>query len=178
MHLITKSRLRGVAPPRFEPRDDLVTWTGRQLPGAAQAGPPGRRDQPRGAAGHRGGVPPDRLAFAAADGDRRRAARTADGILVELGNRSRRLQEDASIGVVFPALFSIWVILISRYADQLRHRPRRRARIFADPDALPADRHAFGDDRRSLRFGGSILVVAMLVVPPSTAYLLTEKLSR
>lgn len=39
--------------------------------------------------------------------------------LVELGTRTRRLQEDASIGVVFPALFSMGVILISRYAGQV-----------------------------------------------------------
>ena len=36
--------------------------------------------------------------------------------LVELFHRTRRLKEDASIGVVFPALFSIGVIMISRYA--------------------------------------------------------------
>ena len=40
-------------------------------------------------------------------------------LLVELFNRSRRLEEDASIGVVFPALFSLGVILISRYAAQV-----------------------------------------------------------
>jgi manganese/zinc/iron transport system permease protein len=40
-------------------------------------------------------------------------------MLVELFNRSRRLREDASIGVVFPALFSLGVILISRYASQV-----------------------------------------------------------
>lgn len=39
--------------------------------------------------------------------------------LVELLNRSRRLGEDAAIGVVFPALFSLGVILISRYASQV-----------------------------------------------------------
>jgi manganese/zinc/iron transport system permease protein len=40
-------------------------------------------------------------------------------LLVELFHRTRRLKEDASIGVVFPALFSIGVILISRYASQV-----------------------------------------------------------
>ncbi|MDH3626338.1 MAG: metal ABC transporter permease [Acidobacteriota bacterium] len=39
--------------------------------------------------------------------------------LVEMFLRTRRLKEDASIGVVFPALFSIGVILISRYAGQV-----------------------------------------------------------
>lgn len=40
-------------------------------------------------------------------------------LLVELFNRTRRLKEDASIGVVFPALFSLGVILISRFASQV-----------------------------------------------------------
>ena len=39
--------------------------------------------------------------------------------LVELLVRSGRLKEDASIGLVFPALFSIGVILISRYAGNI-----------------------------------------------------------
>lgn len=39
--------------------------------------------------------------------------------LVALFQRSNRLREDASIGVVFPALFSLGVILISRYATQV-----------------------------------------------------------
>ena len=36
--------------------------------------------------------------------------------LVEALGRSRRVREDASIGLVFPALFSIGVILVSRFA--------------------------------------------------------------
>ncbi|HVS02990.1 MAG TPA: metal ABC transporter permease [Thermoanaerobaculia bacterium] len=40
-------------------------------------------------------------------------------LLVELFNRTKRLKEDASIGVVFPALFSLGVILIARYASQV-----------------------------------------------------------
>jgi len=39
--------------------------------------------------------------------------------LVELFHRTRRLAEDAAIGVVFPALFSLGVILVSRYAAQV-----------------------------------------------------------
>lgn len=39
--------------------------------------------------------------------------------LVGVLNRSRRLSEDTSIGVVFPALFSVGVILVSRYASQI-----------------------------------------------------------
>ena len=39
--------------------------------------------------------------------------------LVELATRTKRLREDASIGVVFPALFAIGVILVSRFASQV-----------------------------------------------------------
>jgi manganese/zinc/iron transport system permease protein len=48
------------------------------------------------------------------------AAAAATGVLtvllVELLNRTRLVREDAAIGLVFPALFSLAVILISRYA--------------------------------------------------------------
>ncbi|MCP4685104.1 MAG: metal ABC transporter permease, partial [bacterium] len=40
-------------------------------------------------------------------------------LLVELLNRTRLVREDASIGLVFPVLFSIGVILISRYAGDV-----------------------------------------------------------
>lgn len=39
--------------------------------------------------------------------------------LVELINRTRLVKEDAAIGLVFPALFSIGVILIARYAGDV-----------------------------------------------------------
>jgi manganese/zinc/iron transport system permease protein len=39
--------------------------------------------------------------------------------LVELLARTRRVKEDAAIGLVFPALFSIGVILIARYASDV-----------------------------------------------------------
>lgn len=39
--------------------------------------------------------------------------------LVELLNRTRLVKEDAAIGLVFPVLFSIGVILISRYAGDI-----------------------------------------------------------
>jgi manganese/zinc/iron transport system permease protein len=39
--------------------------------------------------------------------------------LVELLNRTRLVREDTAIGLVFPALFSIAVILISRYAGDV-----------------------------------------------------------
>ncbi|MEM8996132.1 MAG: metal ABC transporter permease, partial [Acidobacteriota bacterium] len=156
--------------------------------------------------------------------------------LVELGTRSGRLREDASIGVVFPALFSIGVILISRYAGQvdidldcvlygeIAYTPWD---VFfwgersMGPRALWINGIILGlvvifvaifytelklstfDASLSAALGfspvvlhyllmsmlsitvvgafesvGAILVVAMLVVPPATAYLLTERLSR
>ena len=51
------------------------------------------------------------------------AAAAATGVLtvslVELLNRTRLVREDAAIGLVFPALFSVGVILISRYAGNV-----------------------------------------------------------
>ncbi|CAN5685684.1 metal ABC transporter permease [soil metagenome] len=51
------------------------------------------------------------------------AAAAATGVLtvslVEILNRSRLVKADAAIGLVFPALFSIGVILISRYAGNV-----------------------------------------------------------
>ncbi|MGD2113558.1 MAG: metal ABC transporter permease [Acidobacteriota bacterium] len=154
--------------------------------------------------------------------------------LVELFHRSRRLAEDASIGVVFPALFSIGVILISRYASQvdldldcvlygeIAYTPwdvwlvggsslGPRA-LWVNGGVLLLDAlfitlffkelkiSTFDPElAASLGFSpvlihyllmaavsftvvgafesvGAILVVAMLVVPPATAYLLTERL--
>lgn len=50
-------------------------------------------------------------------------AATLSGVLtvtlVELLNRTRLVKEDAAIGLVFPALFSVAVILISRYAGDV-----------------------------------------------------------
>lgn len=155
--------------------------------------------------------------------------------LVELGNRTRRLHEDASIGVVFPMLFAIGVILISRYAGQvdLDLDCVLHGEIAYTPwDLLYVGERAIGpkalwvngvvllvnvlfvtlafkelkittfDPQLAATLGfaptlvhyllmsltsitvvgafesvGAILVVAMLVVPPATAYLLTERLS-
>ncbi|HEX2077690.1 MAG TPA: metal ABC transporter permease [Longimicrobium sp.] len=51
------------------------------------------------------------------------AAAAATGVLtvslVEVLNRTRLVREDAAIGLVFPALFSVGVILISRYAGNV-----------------------------------------------------------
>ncbi len=155
--------------------------------------------------------------------------------LVELFNRTRRLKEDASIGVVFPALFSLGVILISRYASQvdldldcvlygeIAYTPWDLLFVGGNsigPKALwvnggvllvnllfvgffykelkvttfdsglaaalgfaPALMHYLLMTTVSITVVGAfesvgaILVVAMLVVPPATAYLLTDRLA-
>lgn len=157
-------------------------------------------------------------------------------VLVEMFNRSRRLREDASIGVVFPALFSLGVILISRYAAQvdldldcvlygeIAYAPLDTLVLAGrelGPRALWVNGSIFlvilafvlllykelkvstFDAGLAAAIGfspvllhyllmsavsvtvvgafesvGAILVVAMLVVPPATAYLLTDRLSR
>lgn len=156
--------------------------------------------------------------------------------LVELLNRTRLVKEDAAIGLVFPALFSGGVILISRFAGS----------VHLDVDAVllgelvfaPFDRLTLGgvdvgprslwmmggilllnalfiaafykelklttfDAALGAALGfapglvhylfmtlvsltavgafdavGSILVVALMIAPPSAAYLLTDRLSR
>jgi manganese/zinc/iron transport system permease protein len=156
-------------------------------------------------------------------------------LLVELSSRTRRLHEDASIGVVFPALFSLGVILISRYASQVDldlDCVLYGEIAYAPLDLLTIAGHEIGpkalwvngvilllnlafvlgcykelklatfDPQLAATLGlapmlihyllmglvsvtvvgafesvGAILVVAMLVVPPATAYLLTERLS-
>jgi manganese/zinc/iron transport system permease protein len=154
--------------------------------------------------------------------------------LVELFNRTRRLKEDASIGVVFPALFSLGVLLVSRYAadvdldldcvlyGEIAYTPWDVLIVGGaelGPKALwvngfvllldlglilvlykelkltTFDRQlaaALGFSPVLLHYVlmsavsvtvvgafesvGAILVVAMLVVPPSAAYLLTDRL--
>jgi len=156
--------------------------------------------------------------------------------LVELFNRSGRLAEDASIGVVFPALFSLGVILISRYASQVdldldcvlygeiaytpwdvwlvAGRSLGPKALWVNGAILLLDlalvtlfykelKLSTFDPELAAALGfspvllhyllmgavsvtvvgafesvGAILVVAMLVVPPATAYLLTERLGR
>jgi manganese/zinc/iron transport system permease protein len=156
--------------------------------------------------------------------------------LVELLLKTRLVKEDAAIGLVFPALFSLAVILISRYASG----------VHLDTDAVLMGELAFAPFTRFTPFGydigplslylmggillinlcfiglfykelklatfdaglaaslgfapgllhyalmslvsitavgafetvGSILVVALMVAPPITAYLLTDRLSR
>ncbi len=157
-------------------------------------------------------------------------------LLVELFNRTRRLREDASIGVVFPALFAFGVLLVSRYAAQvdldldcvlygeiayapwdllyaggrslgpkalwingtvlavnvaivlLFYKELKLATFDRELAAalgfLPAALHYLLMSMVSITVVGAfesvgaILVVAMLIVPPATAYLLTDRLSR
>ena len=156
--------------------------------------------------------------------------------LVELLRNTGLVREDAAIGLVFPALFSIGVILIARYADD----------VHLDTDAVLLGELAFAPFERLVLLGfdlgpkalvlmsvvlalnvlaiavfykelklatfdaglavalgfspvvvhyglmslvsvtavgafdavGSILVVALMIAPPATAYLLTDRLPR
>lgn len=156
--------------------------------------------------------------------------------LVELLNKTKLVKEDAAIGLVFPALFSLAVILISVYArnvhlDQhvvfqgdLAFAPFERAivmgidfgpRTFVVMSIILLLNLAFiflfykelklatfdaglaaalGFSPALIHYGlmgmvsitavgafdavGSILVIALMIVPPATAYLLTDNLPR
>jgi manganese/zinc/iron transport system permease protein len=156
--------------------------------------------------------------------------------LVELLRKTRLVREDASIGLVFPALFSIAVILISRYAGnvhldtdavllgEIAFAPFRRLEVGGvdlGPRTLyvmggvlllnglfvallfkelklstfdPALAAALGFSPVVLHYAfmalvsitavgafdavGSILVVALMIAPPATAYLLADSLPR
>jgi manganese/zinc/iron transport system permease protein len=156
--------------------------------------------------------------------------------LVELLNRTNLVHEDAAIGITFPVLFSIGVILISRYAGkvhldtdavllgELAFAPFDRFRLFGrdiGPRALyimggilllnvifilffykelklatfdASLSAALGFAPGLIHYGlmtlvsvtavgafdavGSILVVALMIAPPATAYLLTDRLSQ
>lgn len=156
--------------------------------------------------------------------------------LVELLRRTRLVREDASIGLVFPALFSIAVILITRYAGsvhldtdavllgEIAFAPFRRLEIGGvdlGPRSLiimgailalnvlfiallykelklstfdPGLAAALGFAPGLLHYAfmtlvsvtvvgafdavGSILVVALMIAPPATAYLLSDSLPR
>jgi manganese/zinc/iron transport system permease protein len=154
--------------------------------------------------------------------------------LVELIHRTGLVREDAAIGIVFPALFSGGVILISRFAGdvhldtdavllgELAFAPLDRLAIFGYE--LPKSlwvmggillinlifiglfykelklttfdvglAAALGFSPTLIHYGlmtivsvtavgafdavGSILVVALMIAPPATAYLLTDRLS-
>jgi manganese/zinc/iron transport system permease protein len=85
-------------------------------------------------------------------------AATATGVLtvalVELLNRTRLVKEDAAIGLVFPALFSIGVILISRYAGE----------IHLDVDAVLLGELAFAPFNRFAPFGTDLGPIALWVM--------------
>jgi manganese/zinc/iron transport system permease protein len=156
--------------------------------------------------------------------------------LVELLHRTKRVREDAAIGLVFPVLFSAGVILISRYAEnvhldvdavllgELAFAPFHRLTLFgrdAGPKALwlmsailvlnvffllafykelklstfdAGLAAALGFSPGILHYAlmslvsvtavgafdavGSILVVALMIAPPATAYLMTDRLPR
>jgi manganese/zinc/iron transport system permease protein len=66
--------------------------------------------------------------------------------LVELLQRTRLVKEDAAIGIVFPALFSIGVILISRYAGD----------VHLDTDAVLLGEIAFAPFNRFVAFGADL----------------------
>jgi len=157
-------------------------------------------------------------------------------VLVSLLQRTGLVKEDAAIGLVFPALFSIGVILISRYANdvhldldavllgELAFAPFDRLVFWGwdfGPISLvvmslilalnltavtvfwkelklstfdPALAVALGFTPALVQYGlmslvsltavgafdavGSILVVALMIAPPATAYLLTDSLPR
>ena len=153
--------------------------------------------------------------------------------LVELLNSTRLVKEDSAIGVVFPLLFSIAVILISKYAGnvhldvdsvllgELAFAPFNRVQIFGFSVAkglvttfviflinlsfvvifFKELKISVFDKALAITLGmkpilihyilmslvsmtavssfeavGSILVVAFMIGPPITAYLLTDKL--
>lgn len=157
-------------------------------------------------------------------------------VLVELLHRTRRVREDAAIGLVFPVLFSAGVILVSRQAagvhldvdavllGELAFAPFHRITLFgydAGPKALwlmsailavnllfllafykelkvstfdAGLAAALGFSPGALHYAlmsvvsvtavgafdavGSILVVALMIAPPATAYLMTDRLPR
>ena len=155
--------------------------------------------------------------------------------LVELVRRTDLVREDAAIGLVFPALFSVGVILVSRFADsvhldtdavllgELAFAPFDRL-VVGGYDVGPQSLYvmsaiavvnvvcivvfykelklatfdaglavALGFSPAVIHYGlmtlvsvtavgafdavGSILVVALMIAPPATAYLLTDRLA-
>ena len=85
--------------------------------------------------------------------------------LVQLVTSTRLVREDAAIGLVFPALFSVGVIIVSRYADGV-HLDTDAVLLgelaFAPFDRLEAWGWDFGP--ASLLLMGAVLVVDAIVV--------------
>ena len=85
--------------------------------------------------------------------------------LVEMFQRTRRLKEDASIGVVFPALFSIGVILITRYANNV-HLDLDCV-LYGEIAYAPLDRLIVGGTdwgSKALWVNGVVMVINLLFV--------------
>jgi manganese/zinc/iron transport system permease protein len=85
--------------------------------------------------------------------------------LVERLQHSRRLYEDASIGVVFPALFALGVILVSRYTGQIDLD--LDCVLYGEIAYAPWDRfywneHSLGP--RSLWINGAVLLLNVAIV--------------
>lgn len=74
--------------------------------------------------------------------------------LVEVLNRTHLVREDAAIGLVFPALFSLAVILISRYAGD----------VHLDSDAVLLGELAFAPFNRFMVSGRDLGPIALYVM--------------
>ena len=74
--------------------------------------------------------------------------------LVELLNRSRLIKQDSAIGLVFPALFSLGVVLISRYAGN----------VHLDMDAVLLGELAFAPFNRLELFGVDLGAKAFVIM--------------
>jgi manganese/zinc/iron transport system permease protein len=77
--------------------------------------------------------------------------------LTELLSRTRRVAEDAAIGLVFPALFSLAVILISRFAGD----------IHLDTDAVLLGELAFAPFDRFVIFGRDLGPISLYLMAVS-----------
>ncbi|NIM93438.1 MAG: metal ABC transporter permease [Anaerolineales bacterium] len=75
-------------------------------------------------------------------------------LLVELLNRTRQVRKDAAIGLVFPALFSLAVILISRFAGD----------VHLDTDAVLLGELAFAPFDRFMIFGRDLGPLSLFVM--------------
>ena len=85
--------------------------------------------------------------------------------LVEVVNRTRLVKEDAAIGLVFPVLFSIGVILIARYAGDVHLDTD--AVLLGELALVPFDRWAVGGydlGPRALYLMGSVGLIGALFI--------------
>lgn len=101
-------------------------------------------------------------------------AATLSGVLtvalVELVARTQLVKEDAAIGLVFPALFSVGVIIVSRYADG----------VHLDTDAVLLGELAFAPFDRLEAWGWdfgptSLVVMSVILVVDALAVLVLWK---